>query len=69
MDENVEWFALEMNQAIQSFLTLYPSTAFQTRMDYDSYSISSKGFLPTIVEIMVTWIKSAYSLPFSSTDS
>ena len=27
---DVEWFALEMNQAIQSFLTLYPSTAFQT---------------------------------------
>jgi len=34
-------------------LRLYPSTAFQTLVDYDGYSISSKGFLPTVVDIMV----------------
>ena len=36
-----------------SFLKLYPSTTFWTLVDYDGYSISSKGFLPTIVDIMV----------------
>ena len=34
-------------------LRLHPSTAFQTLVDYDGYSISSKGFLPTVVDIMV----------------
>ena len=28
-------------------------TAFQTLVDYNDYSISSKGFLPTVVDIMV----------------
>ena len=27
---NIEWFALEMNKIILSFLGLHPSTAFQT---------------------------------------
>ena len=35
------------------FLRLHPSTAFQTLVDYDGYSISSKGFLPTVLDIMV----------------
>ena len=26
---------------------------FQTLVDYEGYSISSKGFLPTVVDIMV----------------
>ena len=38
---------------IPSFLRLHPSTAFWTLVDYDGYSISSKGFLPTVVDIMV----------------
>ena len=29
------------------------ATAFQTLVDYEGYSISSKGFLPTVVDIMV----------------
>ena len=33
-------------------------------VDYDGYSISSKGFLPTIVEIMVIWVKFTHSSPF-----
>ena len=37
-------------QIILSFLRLHPSTAFWTLVDYDSYSLSSKGFLPTVVE-------------------
>ena len=39
---------------ILSFLRLHTSTAFQTLfVDYEGYSISSKGFLPTVVDIMV----------------
>ena len=39
-------------------------TAFWTLVDYDGYSISSKGFLPTVVDIMVIWVKFAHSSPF-----
>ena len=35
-------------------------------VDYDGYSISSKGFLPTVVDIMVIWVKFTHSRPFSS---
>jgi len=41
-------------EIILLFLRLHPSTAFRTLVDYDGYSISSKGFLPTVVDIMVT---------------
>ena len=40
-------------EIILSFLRLHPSTAFQTLVDHDVYSISSKGFLPVVVDIMV----------------
>ena len=40
-------------RSLFSFLRLHPSTAFQTLVDHDGYSISSKGFLPTVVDIMV----------------
>ena len=43
----------KQTEIILLFLRLYPSTAFQTFVDYEGYSISSKGFLPTIVDIMV----------------
>ena len=35
------------------FLRLHPRTAFWTLVDYEGYSISSKQFLPTVVDIMV----------------
>ena len=50
---DIEWFALETTEIILSFLRLHPSTAFWTLVDHDGYSISSKGFLPTVVDIMV----------------
>ena len=40
-------------EIILSFLRLHPGTVFQTLVGYDGYSISSKGFLPTVVDIMV----------------
>ena len=33
-------------------------------VDYEGYSISSEGFLPTVVDIMVISIKFADSIPF-----
>ena len=33
-------------------------------VDYEGYSISSKGFLPTVVDITVILIKFAHSSPF-----
>ena len=56
-------------QVILSFLRLHPSTAFRTLVDYEGYSISSKGLLPTVVDIMVIWVKYTHSSPFSFTDS
>ena len=49
-------------EIILSFLRLHPSTAFW--FDYDGYSISSKGFLPAVVDIMVIWVKFTHSSPF-----
>ena len=37
-------------------------------VDYEGYSISSKGFLPTVVDIMVIWIKFTHSGPFYFTE-
>ena len=42
----------KQTEIILSFLRLHPSTAFQTFVDYEGYSISSKGFLPTAVDII-----------------
>ena len=51
---NIEWFALEMNRdhsVISEIASKYCiSDSF---VDHDGYSISSKGFLPAVVEIMV----------------
>ena len=33
-------------------------------VDYEGYSISFKGFLPTVVDIMVIWVKFTHSSPF-----
>ena len=49
---------------ILSLMWLHPSTAFWTLVDYEGYSISSKGLFPTVVDIMVIWIKFARSHPF-----
>ena len=38
-------------------------------VDHDGYSISSKGFLSTVVDIMVIWVKFTHSSPFQFADS
>ena len=49
-----------------SVLKFYPSTAFQTLIDYEGYSVSSKGFSPTVVGIMSSELKSPVAIHFSS---
>ena len=51
---DIEWFALEMNR--DHFVTFEIASKYcilDSFVDYDGYSISSKGFLPTVVDIMV----------------
>ena len=50
----VEWFALEMNKDHSViFETASKYCISDTFVDCDGYSISSKGFLPTEVDILV----------------
>ena len=51
---DTEWFALETNKdhsVVFEIASKYCISDFF--IDYDGYSISSKGFLPTVVDIMV----------------
>ena len=51
---DIEWFVLEMNRdhsvVFETASKYHISDSF---VDHDGYSISSKGFLPTVVDIMV----------------
>ena len=51
---DIEWFALETNRD-HSFIFQIASKycILDSFVDPDGYSISSKGFLPTVVDIMV----------------
>ena len=52
---DVEWFALETNgDHSVVFETASKYCILDSFVDYDGYSISSKGFLPTVVDIMVS---------------
>ena len=42
---------------------------FRSFVDHDGYSISSEGFLPAVVDIMVIWVKFTHSSPFEFADS
>ena len=51
---DVEWFALEMNR--DHFVVFEVARKYHisdSSVDYEGYCISSKGFLPTVVNIMV----------------
>ena len=51
------------------FLRLHLSSAFWTLFLTEGYSICSKGFLPTVVDIMVICVKFTHSSPFQFIDS
>ena len=51
---DIEWFALEMNRDHSVIFEIVPKNCISDPIvDYEVYSISSKGFLPTVVNIMV----------------
>ena len=51
---DIEWFALETDRDHSIILDIAPKYCIlDSFVDYEGYSISSKGFLPTVVDIMV----------------
>ena len=51
---DIEWFALETNRDHSViFETASKHFILDSFVGHDGYSISSKGFLPTVVDIMV----------------
>ena len=51
---DIEWFALETNRDHSVIFEIASKYCISDSVfDYDGYSISSKGFLPIVVDIMV----------------
>ena len=51
---DIEWFALEMNRDHSVvFETASKDCISDSFVDCEGYSVSSKGFMPTVVDIMV----------------
>ena len=51
---DIEWFALEMNRDHSVIFEIaFKYCISDSFVDHDGYSISYKGFLPTVVDIMV----------------
>ena len=51
---DTEWFALEMNRDHSVIFEISSKYCiFDSFVDNDGYSISSEGFLPTVVDIMI----------------
>ena len=49
---DIEWFALEMNRDNSVIFEIASKCCIlDSFVDHDGYSISSEGFLPTVVEI------------------
>ena len=52
--DDIEWFALEMNRDHSVVFEITSKYCIlDSFVDYEGYSITSKGFLPTVVDIMV----------------
>ena len=51
---DIEWFVLETNRDHSVIFEIASKYCISdSSVDHDRYSISSKGFLPTVVDIMV----------------
>ena len=51
---DIEWFALETNRDHSVIFEIASKYCISDSfLDHDGYSICSKGFLPTVVDIMV----------------
>ena len=65
---DIEWFALEINWNHSVVFEIVPNYCildFFFFIDYEGYSISAGGFLPTVVDTIIIWIKFAHSCPLS----
>ena len=52
---DIEWFALETNRDHSVVFQIASKYCISdSSVDHDGYSISSEGFLPAVVDIMVT---------------
>ena len=64
---DIEWFALETNREHSLVFEIASKYCISDSfVDYDGYSIFSKGFLLTIVDTMVIELNSAIPGHFSS---
>ena len=66
---NVEWFALEMNQDYFVNFEIAPKYCIShCSVDYEGYSISSKGFLATVIDGHLAWFidSLSYTSPFAT---
>ena len=62
---DIEWLALEMNRDHSVIFEIASKYCIlDSFVDYEGYSISFKGFLPTAVDVMVILVKFAHSQPF-----
>ena len=62
---DTEWFALEMKRNHSVIFEIASKYCISDSfVDYDGYSISSKGFLPTVVDTMIIRVKFTDSSPF-----
>ena len=62
---DVEWLALETNQYHSVISEVAPNYCIsECFVDNENYSITSMGFLSTVVDIMAIWIKFAHSRQF-----
>ena len=67
---DIEWFALETNRDHSVVFEIASKYCISDSfVDHDGYSISSEGFLLTVVDIMVIRVKFTHSSPFEFADS
>ena len=51
---DIEWFALEMNRYHSVIFEIASKYCISNSfVDHDGYSISSEGFLPAVVDVMI----------------
>ena len=62
---DIAWFAVETSRDHSLVFKIASNYCISDSfVDYDGYSIFSKGFLPTVVDIMVIGVKFTHSSPF-----
>ena len=62
---DIQWFALEMNRDHSVIFEIASKYCISDSfVGHDGYSISSKEFLPTVVDLMGILVKFTHSSPF-----